>query len=166
MIEKIHALIRNALNQALRWDYLRSANPALAVERPKYKKGKRAVLSDAEAKARQNEGKTDLASEYQDFNLVVAPANGRPYETRQIDRKLKAFIADKNLNSVIFHSLRHSSASIKLKVSKGDTGHAVSNMIRTYTAIFLMPTVSIWPKRSMSSFLPLQITKKQLHFPT
>lgn len=50
MIEKIHALIRNALNQALRWDYLRSANPALAVELPKYKKGKRAVLSDEEAK--------------------------------------------------------------------------------------------------------------------
>ena len=33
--------------------------------------------------------KNDLADEYQDYNLVVAQNNGRPYETRQIDRKLK-----------------------------------------------------------------------------
>ena len=76
--------------------------------------------------------------------LATAQNNGRPYETRQIDRKLKEFNADFDLRSVVFHSLRHSSASIKLKVSKGDiksvqgdTGHAVSNMVTdVYSHIF------------------------------
>ena len=37
------------MNQALRWDYLRGANPAEAVQLPKYKKKKGDVLSDEEA---------------------------------------------------------------------------------------------------------------------
>lgn len=41
VIEKIHALIRSALNQAIRWDYLKGAYPAMAVELPKYRKNKR-----------------------------------------------------------------------------------------------------------------------------
>ena len=76
--------------------------------------------------------------------MVVAQNNGRPYETRQIDRKLKDFNADFDLRSVVFHSLRHSSTSIKLKVSggdiksvQGDTGHAVSDMVTdVYSHIF------------------------------
>ena len=95
-------------------------------------------------KSNQELLKSDLADEYQDYNLVVAQNNGRPYETRQIDRKLKDFNADFDLRSVVFHSLRHSSTSIKLKVSKGDiksvqgdTGHAVSNMVTdVYSHIF------------------------------
>ena len=263
VIEKIHAILRSALNQAIRWDYLRGANPALAVELPVYKKTKREVLSDEEArraldvcddptlklclylalgcsmrigeilgltwdcvhieedlinsdnawldvnkelhrcntknlemlrkqgrdevifsfpaikknhcsttlvlktpktdssvrqiylprtiadvlakhKSEQNAAKADLADEYQDYNLVVAQENGRPFEVRQIDRKFKALTAANNLPEIVFHSLRHSSTSIKLKISggdiksvQGDTGHAVSDMVTdVYSHIF------------------------------
>ena len=263
VIEKIHSILRSALNQAIRWDYLRGANPALAVELPKYKKAKREVLSDEGArhaldvcddptlklclylalgcsmrigeilgltwdcvhieeelvnsdnawidvnkelrrcneenlkklrsqgrdevlftfpilkkaktstmlvlktpktessvrqiylprtiadvlvkhKAEQNELKAELADEYQDYNLVVAQNNGRPYEARQIDRKFRVLTTANDLPPIVFHSLRHSSTSIKLKISggdiksvQGDTGHAVSDMVTdVYSHIF------------------------------
>ena len=49
-----------------------------------------------------------------------------------------------NLPEIVFHSLRHSSTSIKLKISggdiksvQGDTGHAVSDMVTdVYSHIF------------------------------
>ena len=72
-----------------------------------------------------------LGSDYKDFDLVLAQPGGRPYERRQIDRMLKMFIQENDLREVVFHSLRHSSTSIKLQIScgnikavQGDTGHA------------------------------------------
>lgn len=70
--------------------------------------------------------------------------NGRPYEERQIARKFKSLIAENNLKPVVFHSLRHSSTSLKLKLSGGDiktiqrdTGHSVSDMVTdVYSHIF------------------------------
>ena len=38
VIERIHTILRSALNQAIRWDYLRGVNPALTVELPRHKK--------------------------------------------------------------------------------------------------------------------------------
>jgi integrase len=80
--------------------------------------------------------KRDLASEYQDYNLVVAQANGRPHEERQIAAKFNQLISKNNLRPVVFHSLRHSSTSLKLKISGGDiktvqkdTGHSQSRMV-------------------------------------
>ena len=49
VVEKIHDIIRSALNQAIRWDYLRGANPAMAVELPRHKAQKREAWTDAEA---------------------------------------------------------------------------------------------------------------------
>ena len=49
VVEKVHAVLRSALNQAIRWDYLQGNNPAMAVELPRYKKGKRDAWSDLEA---------------------------------------------------------------------------------------------------------------------
>ena len=37
VVSKCHTILRSALNQALRWDYLRGNNPAMAVELPKNK---------------------------------------------------------------------------------------------------------------------------------
>ena len=37
VVEKVHGTIRSALNQAIRWDYLKGPNPAMTVELPKYK---------------------------------------------------------------------------------------------------------------------------------
>ncbi len=84
----------------------------------------------------QEQQKADLADEYQDYHLVIAQPNGRPYEEHQIAQKMKRLIAEHNLKPVVFHSLRHSSTSIKLKLSggdikavQGDTGHAQANMV-------------------------------------
>ena len=255
VVEKVHAVIRSALNQAIRWDYLEGNNPAMAVELPRYKKGKRDAWTDQEAynalclctdpilalcmslalgcsmrigeilgltwdcvhiepelveadeaylivdkelrrshkksiaklreqgrddiyftfpawkqtesttvlvlkapktessvrsiylpqtvvqalleqKAVQESYKRDLGSEYQDYNLVVAQENGRPHEERQIAEKLNKLIRENNLRPVVFHSLRHSSTSLKLKLSGGDiktvqkdTGHSQSRMV-------------------------------------
>lgn len=89
-----------------------------------------------EAKKRQDEEKILLGSDYKDFNLVLAQPGGRPYERRQIDRMLEVFIQENELRKVVFHSLRHSSTSIKLQISngnikavQGDTGHAQARMV-------------------------------------
>ena len=89
-----------------------------------------------DAKKQQDEIKLLLGSDYQDFGLVLAQPNGRPYERRQIERMLDVFIAENDLRKVVFHSLRHSSTSIKLQISCGnikavqaDTGHAQARMV-------------------------------------
>lgn len=255
IIEKIHALIRNALNQAIRWDYLRGSNPANSVELSSRKVQPRDVWSDQEAqyalsicadpvlklclfsalgysmrigeilgltwdcvhidsalvqagdaflsvekelrrvsrqsaaelkkrgmdnifftfpsikksssttilvlktpktdssvrnifvpetvaaalqemKQYQESLKAQLSTEYQDFNLVVAQNNGRPYEEHTIAQKLRMLIQEHDLKPVVFHSLHHCSTSVKLKISggdikavQGDTGHAQANMV-------------------------------------
>jgi integrase len=49
VVEKVHAILRSALNQAIRWDYLQGNNPALAVELPRYKKNKRDAWTEQQA---------------------------------------------------------------------------------------------------------------------
>jgi len=92
------------------------------------------VLRDV--KASQDEIKEQLGDKYQDFNLVIAHPDGRPYEERQIADMLRAMIEEHNLPPVVFHSLRHCSASLKLKIGggnikavQGDTGHAQAKMV-------------------------------------
>ena len=70
-----------------------------------------------DAKKQQDKIKLLLGSDYQDFGLVLAQPNGRPYERRQIERMLDVFIEENDLRKVVFHSLRHSSTSIKLQIS-------------------------------------------------
>lgn len=88
------------------------------------------------AKEEQNREKAFLGEAYQDFGLVIAHEDGRPYEERQIMKLLKKLIADNQLTPVVFHSLRHCSTSIKLQLSggdikavQGDTGHAQARMV-------------------------------------
>ncbi|MCI9508074.1 MAG: tyrosine-type recombinase/integrase [Oscillospiraceae bacterium] len=90
----------------------------------------------AERIARQEQEKALLGEAYQDFNLVLAHEDGRPYEERQIAEKLRSLIHTHNLPPVVFHSLRHNSTSVKLQVSggnikavQGDTGHAQARMV-------------------------------------
>ena len=97
---------------------------------------KTVALALIETKKQQDEEKMLLGSDYKDFNLVLAQPGGRPYEPRQIDCMLAAFIQENELRSVVFHSLRHSSTSIKLQISRGnikavqgDTGHAQPRMV-------------------------------------
>lgn len=83
-----------------------------------------------------DEVKNFLGSEYQDFNLVVPLDNGRPCEKRIIEKEFSKLKEKANLPNVVFHSLRHSSTTYKLKLNhgdlkatQGDTGHAEIDMI-------------------------------------
>ena len=82
------------------------------------------------------EEKALLGDAYTDYGLVIAHEDGRPYEERQIADLLRSFIAKNNLPPVVFHSLRHCSATVKLQISggnikavQGDTGHAQARMV-------------------------------------
>ena len=84
----------------------------------------------------QQEYRSLLGNEYRDYGLVVAQINGHPYEQRVIDKMFYNLIEKNNLRPVVFHSLRHSSTSLKLKLSRGnikavqgDTGHAEARMV-------------------------------------
>ena len=88
------------------------------------------------ARMKQAEYKRMLGEEYCDYDLVVAQINGRPYEQRSIDKMFSEMISKHSLRPVVFHSLRHSSTSLKLKLSRGnikavqgDTGHAEARMV-------------------------------------
>lgn len=77
-----------------------------------------------------------FGDEYTDYNLVFAHSNGRPMESQIINRALHKLIADNNLPKVVFHSLRHSSITYKLKLNggdikavQGDSGHAQVKMV-------------------------------------
>ena len=77
-----------------------------------------------------------LGDEYRDFNLVMAGPLGMPVESRRINAAFGRLIEKNNLPKVVFHSLRHSSITYKLKLNggdikavQGDSGHAQSKMV-------------------------------------
>ena len=79
----------------------------------------------------QEELKSFLGDEYQDFDLVVALP-----ENRIIEKEFSILKEKAGLPNVVFHSLRHSSTTYKLKLNhgdlkatQGDTGHAEIDMI-------------------------------------
>lgn len=87
-------------------------------------------------KEAQDELKDFLREEYQDNGLVVALANGRPCEGRVLLKEFEKLRNEAELPNVVFHSLRHSSTTYKLKLNhgdlkstQGDTGHAEIDMI-------------------------------------
>lgn len=89
-----------------------------------------------ETKEQQTNYKNLLGEEFMDYDLVVSQINGRPYEHRSIDKMFSDLIKKHDLRPVVFHSLRHSSTSLKLKLSRGnikavqgDTGHAEARMV-------------------------------------
>ena len=95
-------------------------------------------------KESQEELKDFLGDEYQDFKLVVAQANGRPCEDRIILKEFAKLREEAGLPRVVFHSLRHSSTTYKLKLNhgdlkatQGDTGHAEIDMITSIYAHIL-----------------------------
>lgn len=89
-----------------------------------------------EWKVRQDQYKEYLGPDYYDYNLVLTLPNGRPVENRVIEKEFLKLKEKANLPKVVFHSLRHSSTTYKLKLNhgdlkatQGDTGHAQIDMI-------------------------------------
>ena len=71
-----------------------------------------------------------------DFDLVFCSSNGRPIESQIINRAFNKLIKDNGFPKVVFHSLRHTSITYKLKLNggdmksvQGDSGHAQLKMV-------------------------------------
>lgn len=119
------------------------ATTALVLKAPKTKTSVRRVYLPEtvaqmliEKKKEQEEHKALFGEEYTDFDLVFAYPNGRPVEGAIINRALNKLIKDNGLPKVVFHSLRHSSITYKLKLNggdmksvQGDSGHAQLKMV-------------------------------------
>ena len=89
-----------------------------------------------EWKRKQDFAREALGSEYQDYNLVFAGPLGMPTEGATIRAAMKKLIRDNDLPPVVFHSLRHSSITYKLKLNggdikavQGDSGHSQAQMV-------------------------------------
>lgn len=89
-----------------------------------------------EWKSKQDAAKEMLGNEYQDFNLVIAGPLGMPTEAATITAAFRKLIEENDLPPVVFHSLRHSSITYKLKLNggdikavQGDSGHAQAKMV-------------------------------------
>lgn len=89
-----------------------------------------------EWKTIQDQYKEYLGSDYYDYNLMLTLPNGRPTENRVIEKEFNILKEKVGLPNVVFHSLRHSSTTYKLKLNhgdlkatQGDTGHAQIDMI-------------------------------------
>ena len=87
-------------------------------------------------KEEQEEIKSIIGDEYKDFNLVIATSFGMPYSPSGMRGKFDKLIEENNLPKVVFHSLRHSSVTYKLKLNggdikavQGDSGHSQVNMV-------------------------------------
>ena len=87
-------------------------------------------------KADQDEIKEVLGNEYQDYNLLMATTFGLPIGDSYLRTKMQEIIDALGLPDVVFHSLRHTSVTYKLKLSggdikavQGDSGHAQADMI-------------------------------------
>ena len=122
---------------------LRSQHTKLVLKDPKNRTSVRRVylpVTVAEMLVKRKQEIDDLkelfGEEYKDYNLVFCSSMGTPIEGSVINRLFCKLIEENNLPKVVFHSLRHTSTTYKLKLSggdikavQGDTGHAQATMV-------------------------------------
>lgn len=120
-----------------------STHTALVLKAPKTKTSVRKVFLPktvaemlVKRKADIEELKDLFGDEFNDFNLVFCSTIGKPIEGQVINRAFNKLIEDNGLPKVVFHSLRHSSITYKLKLNggdmksvQGDSGHAQVKMV-------------------------------------
>lgn len=74
----------------------------------------------------QKEMKRELGEEgYMDYGLIICQANGRPIMTEHLNKRFKEILIEMNdpdidTDDIVFHSIRHTSAGAKLRISSGD----------------------------------------------
>lgn len=90
----------------------------------------------AELRKEQNETIEVLGDMYDNYNLVMATSYGLPLGESYLRGKMQEVIDKEGLPDVVFHSLRHTSVTYKLKLSggdikavQGDSGHAQADMV-------------------------------------
>ena len=106
--------------------------------------------------------------DYTDYNLVIAFPNGHPCEEKRINQAFAKLKAEAKLPDVVFHSLRHSSATYKLKLNhgdlkatQGDTGHAEIDMLTKVYAHILDSDRKITAQRFEEAFYQPQDLSEQ-----
>ena len=89
-----------------------------------------------ELKTEQDELIEVLGGEYHNYNLVMATTFGLPLGESYLRDKMQKVIDEQGLPDVVFHSIRHTSVTYKLKLSggdikavQGDSGHAQADMV-------------------------------------
>ena len=125
-----------------------------------------------EWKKHQDELKDLLGDEYTDYNLVVALNNGRPCEGRVLAKAFEALREKAELPNVVFHSLRHSSTTYKLKLNhgdlkatQGDTGHAQIDMITDIYAHILDEDRKVNATKFETSFYNIKADLRNVQAP-
>lgn len=74
----------------------------------------------------QNKLKLELGSDgYMDYDLIICQANGRPIMTEHLNKRFKDVLTAMgdpsiNVKDIVFHSIRHTSTGVKLRLSGGD----------------------------------------------
>ncbi len=113
-------------------------------------------------KRKQLNTKAILGEEYNDYNLVMTSEFGSPLESGTIRVSFNKLIEEHHLPKVVFHSLRHSSVTYKLKLNKGDikavqgdSGHSQTDMVTDVYSHILMKT----EKRTLN-YLKMHFTRK------
>jgi integrase len=118
-------------------------NTTLVLKTPKTKTSVRRVFLPTtvaymlvERKKQLDEYREYFGDEFLNYNLVFCNSIGRPIEGQCINRLLNELIKEHDLPKVVFHSIRHTSTTYKLKLSggdikavQGDTGHAQATMV-------------------------------------
>lgn len=122
---------------------IKGTNTILVLKTPKTKTSVRKIFLPktvaemlVKHRTEQDELKELFGCEYTDYNLVFATSLGRPVEGQVINRAFNELIRKNGLPKVVFHSLRHSSITYKLKLNggdmksvQGDSGHAQVKMV-------------------------------------
>lgn len=77
-------------------------------------------------KQMQDKLKVELGDDgYMDYGLIICQANGRPIMTEHLNKRFKEVLeamGDPTIDpsEIVFHSIRHTSAGVKLRLSGGD----------------------------------------------
>lgn len=94
----------------------------------------------AELREEQKETIEALGDMYENYNLVMATSYGLPLGESYLRDKMQEVIDREGLPDVVFHSLRHTSVTYKLKLSggdikavQGDSGHAQADRKRFFS---------------------------------
>ena len=134
-MEQIYETGRGSIRVRARYTFDKAANciditqipPTTTIE---------AIVEKVIDLVKQGKLKEFMGDDYIDYNLVLAQETGRPCEDRIIGNQFERLKKSAGLPNVVFHSLRHSSTTYKLKINKGDvkatqgdTGHAQSDMV-------------------------------------
>lgn len=148
--KELQRVNREAMNALEKKDVLRvfpeqreTSTTVLVLKKPKTRTSTRKVFLPKtvakmliEAKKKQGDVKEALGLEYEDYDLVMAGPFGCPMEASRINGRFNNLIKENDLPKVVFHSLRHTSITYKLKLNggdiksvQGDSGHAQAKMV-------------------------------------